>query len=107
MQFEDLLDEVNTVVERFLDGAQEASAQALGLDGRSFWGTAFVTPEVLALRVYEHDRALQYYGGFQYVDAEHRKVLGDWVFYSVESNRVREHLSHVFPELAEHEDFED
>jgi hypothetical protein len=37
------------------------------------------------------DRMLQYYGGFEYVSQRHRHVLGTWVFYTTDSDRVRDH----------------
>ena len=103
MDFQDLIDTVNNTVDTFLADAQEVDSSALGFDGRSFYGKAFVTPEVLAVRA-ESDRSLQYYGGFEYVRKEHRIGMGDWVFYLAESDRVREHLAHVFEELNDYED---
>ena len=104
MRFEDLLNDVNELVTQAIDDAQQVGAEALGLDRRANWGSLRVTDEIIAVNK-EQDRNMRYYGGFEYVSEEHRTVLGDWVFYSVESNRVREHLGHVFPELDQ-EDYE-
>ena len=104
MDMQDLMDGVNAMVADFLsdNNAQEVDSKALGFDGRAFYGKAHVTPEVFVVRL-ESDRSLQYYGGFEYVSKECRKVMGDWVLYSAEDNRVRDHLSHVFEELVEDE----
>jgi hypothetical protein len=47
---------------------------------------------IVALK--DSDRQLQYYGGFEYVDKDSRRELGNWVFYSNEDNRVAMALSY-------------
>lgn len=42
------------------------------------------------------DRLLQYYGGFEYVNEDHRKVLGDYVFYLADDERVAGHLASYY-----------
>lgn len=106
MRFEDLLHDVSELVSQSLADAKSVSPTSLGLDQRSSWSDLKVTDEFIAVPE-SQDRTMRYYGGFEYVSEEHRTVLGNWVFYSVESRRVREHLSNEFPELEEHEDFED
>jgi hypothetical protein len=106
MRFEDLLHDVSELVGQSLADAKSVSPTALGLDQRSSWSDLKVTDEFIAVPE-SQDRSMRYYGGFEYVSEEHRTVLGNWVFYSVESRRVRDHLSNEFPELEEHEDFED
>jgi hypothetical protein len=104
MRFEDLLHDVSEMVSQALAETQSVSPEALGLDRRASWSELKVTDEFIAVPE-SQDRSMRYYGGFEYVIEDHRKVLGDWVFYSVESSRVREHLSNIFPEL-DHEDYE-
>ena len=106
MRFEDLLHDVNVLVDEALKEAKSVSPTALGLDQRSSWSDLKVTDEFIAV-TQSQDRNMRYYGGFEYVSEEHRTVLGEWVFYSVESGRVHDHLSHVFTDLVEYEDFED
>ena len=106
MRYEDLLHDVNVLVDTALTEARQVGANALGLDNRACWSYLKVTEEFIAVPLAQ-DRSMRYYGGFEYVNDEHRQQLGEWVFYSVESRRVREHLSNKFPELEEHEDFED
>jgi len=38
---------------------------------------------------------LDYYGGFEYIAAEHRLTLGDTVFYSIEADRVLEAMTRL------------
>lgn len=102
--FEELLNQVNELVKATLSEAKAVSATDLKLDRRAAYGDLFVTPEFIAVEIF-HDRSMQYYGGFEYVDSEHRMQLGDWVFYSAESNRVRKHLAYVFEELDSDEDY--
>lgn len=101
MTFEDLLDSVDQLVRDFMDKAVEVQPEDLGLDRRAAY-RLFITDEVIAVPKGD-DRVLQYYGGFEYVDKEYRKELGDWVFYSAEDDRVYRHLSWYKEEELEEE----
>ena len=84
-----LIDDVTELTDNYIATMEKVPADKLGLDSRS--GSLFVSPDCIA--VYKsNDRALQYYGGFEYVDSEFRHEMGDYVFYSAEDNRVRDHL---------------
>lgn len=98
MRFEDLMHDVVVLVARALNDAQEVNAVQLGLDPRSTYSPLRVTEDYIAVPLTQDER-MRYYGGFEYVDADHRQVLGEWVFYLAESERVLGHLCHVFPEL--------
>lgn len=102
MDFEDLLDSVDRLVRDFMDKATEVTAEDLGLDRRAAY-RLYITDEVIAVPKGD-DRVLQYYGGFEYVDKEYRKELGDWVFYSAEDDRVYRHLSSYKDEEVNVED---
>ena len=89
MDLFELIDEVTELTENYVVNMGKANAKQLGLDNRC--GKLFVTPDCIG--VYKgNDRTLQYYGGFEYVDKEFRHEMGDYVFYSAEDNRVRDHL---------------
>ena len=66
----------------------EVNANQLGLDPRAGY-KMFVNDEGIVISE-DHDRNLQYYGGFEYVDKEYRRQYGSFVFYSAESSRVQE-----------------
>jgi hypothetical protein len=84
-----LIDEVTELTDNYIGTMEKVPAVKLGLDNRS--GSLFVSPECIA--VYKsNDRALQYYGGFEYVDSEYRHEMGEFVFYSAEDDRVQGHL---------------
>ena len=87
MDFNDLWMAANDLAEDALLSAGEYRPEALGLDHRAAH-TIHVGTGFLAV-TREADRTLQYYGGFEYVDREHRLQLGDWVFYSADSDRVQ------------------
>jgi hypothetical protein len=92
----DLIDDVETKTRRFVnDNMDLVPASDLGLDPRC--GRLFVNDEGIAVSK-DSDRSLQYYGGFEYVDKDYRFELGDFVFYSVDDNRVREHVETFFNE---------
>jgi len=101
MDFQDLLFESNNLVNRYLDGAQEVLPEDWGLDRRAAY-RLFITDEVIAVTK-DSDRALQYYGGFEYVGKDYRQEIGDWVFYSAEDDRVAEHLDRYKEEEPEEE----
>lgn len=90
MDFETLLDNIDELIDGYLNGAQEVLPADLGLDRRAAY-RLFVIDDVIAVTKGD-DRNLQYYGGFEYVDKEYRKELGNWVFYSAEDDRVAGHL---------------
>ena len=84
-----LIDEVTELTDNYVGTMEKVPAVKLGLDNRS--GSLFISPDCIA--VYKgNDRALQYYGGFEYVDTEYRHEMGDFVFYSAEDDRIQGHL---------------
>lgn len=88
MNFGEMVDKVNSVVEQFIqENMKPASAEELGLDERSFYGEVYVSNEYIAAGI-NSNRSLQYYGGFEYVDEENRTQVGEYVFYSADSDRV-------------------
>jgi hypothetical protein len=85
-----LIDEVTELTDNYVGSNMEmVPANRLGLDPRC--GKLFVSPECIAIHK-ANDRAVQYYGGFEYVDKEFRHEMGDYVFYSHEDGRVQGHL---------------
>ena len=91
MDLFELIDEVTEITDNFVAKMGQVPAKQLGLDNRC--GKLFVTPDCIG--VYKsNDRALQYYGGFEYVDIEYRYEFGDYVFYSQADKRVSDCLEH-------------
>jgi len=87
----DLIDSVEEKTRRFVNENMDlVSASELGLDQRC--GRLFVNEDGIAVSK-DSDRSLQYYGGFEYVDRDYRNELGDFVFYTVDDDRVREHVA--------------
>jgi hypothetical protein len=84
----DLLDEVNDMVSRYVQGMRKEPASRLGLDDRC--GKLFVDEDTIV--AYTGSR-LDYYGGFEYIkEGEGRTTLGEFTFYSTEHDRVRDAL---------------
>ena len=96
-----LMNEINTKVDRLIDDDfREVTPQELGLDPRAGYHL-FINEEYIAVGN-GNRRSLDYYGGFEYVDEEHVTVLGDYVFYSADDERVQGHLDEFFhPEKEE------
>lgn len=83
----DLVDEVQDLVERQVAGMRRVSATDLGLDQRC--GRAYVDEDMECIVVDSGNaRSFDYYGGFEYIDAEDKRVLGDYVVYLNTSERV-------------------
>ena len=79
-----LLDDVNEMVSCHVQGMRKEPASRLGLDERC--GMLWVDEDTIV--AYTGSR-LDYYGGFEYIkEGEGRTTLGEYTFYSSESNRV-------------------
>lgn len=101
----DLVDEVQDLVERQVQGMRWVSASELGLDPRC--GRAYVDDNLDCIVVDAGNaRGYDYYGGFEYIDAEDKRVLGDYVIYLDTSDRVRDALESLMEreDLCESED---
>jgi len=95
----DLIDSVESKTHRFVnDNMDLVPASDLGLDLRC--GRLFVNEDGIAVSK-DSDRSLQYYGGFEYVDKDYRHELGGYVFYTVDDDRVREHVEQYYEQEEE------
>lgn len=91
----DFCEAMTEAARRFVGQMTEVKAKQLGLDARAFYGVAYVDESAIVVSK-DQDRSLQYYGGFEYVDKDYRREVGDYVFYLAEDDRVREHLDRYF-----------
>jgi hypothetical protein len=83
--FHSVMNEVNALVQELLKTTSRVAASRVGLDVRC--GTLTIGDNFIAVPKHS-DRLLQYYGGFEYVDKDARQELGDWVFYTLDDDRV-------------------
>ena len=94
MQFTDtleMLDEIQYQVERHVQGLRRVSASEMGLDVRC--GRAYVGENHDCIVVDSgNERSYNYYGGFEYIDSEDVRKIGDYVIYLDTSERVRDAL---------------
>jgi len=110
MQFTDtleMIDEIQYQVERHVQGLRRVSAVDLGLDVRC--GRAYVGENNDCIVVDEGNaRSYNYYGGFEYIDSEDVRKIGDYVIYLDTSDRVRDALEALMETdgLCESEDAE-
>lgn len=93
MSFDEVYNKAEELAEEALSDAKELRAEVLGLDPRAAY-RLWAGEDFIACRASE-DRGLQYYGGMEYVDREHRQELGGYVFYSAASERVQGHLDRL------------
>jgi hypothetical protein len=85
----DLLDEVQDMVERQVQGMRRVSANELGLDIRC--GRAYVDEDCIVVDS-GNARSYDYYGGFEYINDDDKRVVGDYVIYLNTADRVMEAL---------------
>ena len=109
MQFTDtleMIDEIQYQVERHVQGLRRVTANELGLDIRC--GRAYVGENMDCIVVEGDGHSINYYGGFEYIADEDKRVLGDYVFYLDTSERVRDALEALMEKdgLCESEDAE-
>lgn len=77
----------------------EVLPEDLNLDRRCGYRLYVADDGIVVHRM--HDKNLQYYGGFEYVNKDFRHVYGDWIFYSAQDNRVNEALAYFEGELVD------
>jgi hypothetical protein len=83
MNLYELIDTVNEMVEKHVNGMRKVTATELGLDKRC--GSAWVDEDTI---VCDNDNSFDYYGGFEYVDKGCVQVLGNYKFYSADDSRI-------------------
>jgi len=86
----DYIEEVKETADNIVWEMTQVSADRLGLDIRA-GGRLWVSKDCIVVRK-GNDRSLQYYGGFEYVDKDCRVELGDYVVYTSDDDRVRDHI---------------
>lgn len=103
----DLADEVADMVERQVMGMRRVSATELGLDQRC--GFAYVDEDMECIVVdAARARAFNYYGGFEYIDSDDVRSLGDYTIYMNTADRVSDALESLMEKqgLCQSEDAE-
>ena len=91
----ELMNEINAKVEELINEEfRDVRPKDVGLDSRAAY-QLFINEDFIAVRK-SGRRSLDYYGGFEYVDEEHVTVLGEYVFYSADDERVQDHLDEFF-----------
>ena len=81
-----VLDEINNMVDRQVQGMERIAASKLGLDDRC--GRVYIDRDDQVI-VVQGSRSIDYYGGFEYIkEGEGRITVGDYTFYVAECDRV-------------------
>ena len=96
LTFADAYYEIEEIARKLFEseGSKYASAEELGLDKRCGYKNLRVSQEFIATPL-NNKKYLDYYGGFEYVDEAYTYVLGDYVFYMADDERVAGHLSRL------------
>lgn len=106
MNIHEALAEIEQITQNVIDEMVAVNAEDLGLDPRSAYRKLYVSRDCIAVRK-EEDRTLQYYGGFEYVEKDCRFEMGDYVFYTIEDDRVEGHVSEYFDSNDEENEDDD
>jgi len=89
------LDNIDDRVTSFVSTFNEFLPEDLGLDRRAGY-RFYVDSGYACIAIQKRDdKTLQYYGGFEYVDKEFRREVGNWVFYFDEDSRVSRAISYL------------
>ena len=86
----EMIDEIQYIVERHVQGLRRVTANELGLDVRC--GRAYVGENMDCIIVDGDARSFNYYGGFEYIEDEDKRQLGDYTVFLDTSERVRDAL---------------
>jgi len=91
MSMYELAQQVNETVSQYIfdSDAVRVCASEAGLNERC--GEVYISVEHGWIAT-EQIGSLEYYGGFEYVGSGHKERIGEYMFYSNESSRVRNHI---------------
>ncbi len=78
-------DEIDNMIDDIVGGMRKVNSKEIGLDERC--GYVYINDEYICVKK-NNKKAIEYYGGFEYIDREYVKEYGDYVFYSCEDERV-------------------
>lgn len=83
MDYFEALDRLEELVEEIVESTTPVEADKVGLDSRC--GPILIGNGFIASMM---PKQLDYFGGFEYVDDEHRRVIGGLTIYSDETDRA-------------------
>lgn len=96
----DVIDVVEEVTEQAIRKlATEYQPEQLGLDKRCY--SVLVDSEFSCIIVEGSTGAINYYGGFEYIEDEYISRIGNYTIYHEDSDRVRDHLDRLQESLEE------
>lgn len=90
MDLYEAIEETQTAAANVIEEMTQIQPEECGLDNRAGY-RLWINEDAIAVRR-GNDNALQYYGGFEYVDKSNRVELGDYVFYLREEERINDHI---------------
>jgi hypothetical protein len=93
----DLIEDFEGALEAKIITMDSYEPEQFRLDERSSYSSKIYVDEYFSMMIVSKrdDRALQYYGGFEYVNKEYRQEAGSYVIYHSDDERVQEHLDYL------------
>lgn len=95
MSIDGLIDQVSTIVERYVDEemTEVFACRDIGLDPRC--GMVYINEECIAVDKSRRG-TVDYYGGLEYVRKDCVYEMGGYVFYLAEDDRILEHIDRYY-----------
>ena len=95
------LDDASSAIDKILvqlfEETKKVNAEQLGLDKRACYGERLIIDTCEGYITVHHNdlNSMNYYGGFEYVDADSITKIGDYTFFMDEDNRVSECINYL------------
>lgn len=90
MDLREAVDQVENIGDDVVSNMYRIKPDQCGLDNRAGY-RLYISNEAIGIEK-SRKGSLEYYGGFEYVQADDQIEIGDYVFYTTDSDRVRDHI---------------
>lgn len=106
-----IMDQIDNIFSEFVENLIEleefvdVTAKEIGLDERSAYSGLKISMSGILVPT-KYVGKMEYYGGFEYIDKEYVRELGEYRFYSSKASRVKDCINQYF-KIEETEDNED
>lgn len=87
------INQTETIAEELINSLRQVKPEDLGLDPRSGY-RLYCDEYSVGVRTSDSG-SLNYYGGFEYVDKENIKVIGEYTFFLADDSRIQDCLDYL------------
>ena len=93
MNLDTAINEVRNIADELINSLRQVKPEQLGLDPRAGY-RMYADDSAVAVRTTDMG-SLNYYGGFEYVDKDNIKVIGDYTFFMADESRIQDCLDYL------------